>query len=262
MTTGTSTEQDRSPLPGTPSDDVQEVLDTGRCVVSTIFVSMCTRHPEGRDADYLHWHTFDHRPEQYRIESIRGSVRLVSTPECRAARAASDGRYDTVDHVMTYFFSDVVGLKPFNDLAVGLRIAERIPELLPSVERGVYRLEGKAAAPRIKVGADILAWWPFTGVYLLVEEGQGARQKLLDVPGVAGMWWGDTLPLDPSTDTADSRPMSTAQGVRITYCFLDDDPVATAPRIAEALHAPGGNVPLLAAPFYPVVGPDYARHLP
>jgi hypothetical protein len=190
---------------------------------------------------------------------------LVSTPECRAVRARSDARYDSVDHVMTYFFGDVAGLKEFNDLAVALRIAGRIPYLLPFVERGVYNLDGIAAAPRIRVGADVLAWWPFGGAYLLIEEGRAAISDLVDVPGVAGVWWGTSLPLEGDLDTADGRPMSSARDLQISYCFLDDDPVVTAPRISQALEKRwemAGTVPLLAAPFYPVVGPQYDRHLP
>ena len=44
------------------------------------FVSMATRHPDGTDAEYLHWHTLDHRPEQHRLSAVRASLRLVSTP--------------------------------------------------------------------------------------------------------------------------------------------------------------------------------------
>ena len=54
-------------LPGTPSDDVAGVLATGRGDIGTLFVSMARRHPEGRDAEYLRWHTLDHRPEQHRL---------------------------------------------------------------------------------------------------------------------------------------------------------------------------------------------------
>src|ERR1700756_5179684 len=108
-------------LPGTPSDEVDGVLATGRGEISTLFVSMSTRHPEGADADYLRWHTLDHRPEQHRLAAVRASLRLVSTSACRSARAASRGRFDAVDHVMTYFFTDPAGLGPFLDLAGALR---------------------------------------------------------------------------------------------------------------------------------------------
>lgn len=252
-------------LIGTPSDDVPQVLATGRCVISTIFVSMCTRDPEGRDAEYLRWHTFDHRPEQYRLQEVRGSLRLVSTPECRAARARSETRYDGVDHVMTYFFSDVTGLKEFNDLAVALGDAGRIPYLLPLVERGVYRLDGLAAAPRVKIGADVLPWSPLQGAYLLIEHGREPSRQLADVPGVAGAWWGSSAVLNLEFPTADARPMSSAEGLQITYCFLDQDPVATAELMAPVLErrwATGTVEPLLAAPFFAVVGYDCDRHLP
>ena len=38
-------------LPGTPSDEVAEVLAAGRGEITTLFVSMATRHPDGTDAD-------------------------------------------------------------------------------------------------------------------------------------------------------------------------------------------------------------------
>src|SRR4051794_39879327 len=157
--------------PGTPTDDADGVLAHGGCVVDLAYVSMSARHPEGRDAEYLRWHFSDHRPEQYQLDTIRASLRLVSTPECRDARAASDARFDATDHVMNYFFSDASGLKPFHDLGRELGKVGRIPELLPPVERGVYAFDGIAAAPRVKVGADVLPWWPATGVYLLIEQG-------------------------------------------------------------------------------------------
>ena len=158
-------------LPGTPSDEVDDVLATGRGDITTLFVSMATRHPDGADAEYLRWHTLDHRPEQHRLSGVRASLRLVSTPACRAARAASRDRYDAIDHVMTYFFSDPGGLDGFLDLAKALIGADRKLPLLPPVERGVYGVLNKSAAPRVKVGADVLPWWPVLGVYLLLERG-------------------------------------------------------------------------------------------
>ena len=112
-------------LPGRPSDDVAEVLATGGGDITTLFVSMATRHPDGTDAEYLRWHTLDHRPEQHRLSDVRASLRLVSTPACRSARAASTGRYDAIDHVMTYFFSDLGGMKGFLELSRALGDAGR-----------------------------------------------------------------------------------------------------------------------------------------
>src|SRR5436190_21270096 len=125
-------------LPGTPSDDIAGVLATGTGDITTLFVSMATRHPDGADAEYLRWHTLDHRPEQHRLSAVRASLRLVSTPACRAARAVQHGRLDDVDHVMTYFFSDTAGLEGFLTLSKALGAAGRKLALLPHLERGVY----------------------------------------------------------------------------------------------------------------------------
>ena len=146
-------------LPGRPSDDVAEVLATGGGDITTLFVSMATRHPDGTDAEYLRWHTLDHRPEQHRLSDVRASLRLVSTPACRSARAASTGRYDAIDHVMTYFFSDLGGMKGFLELSRALGDAGRKLPLLPPVERGIYEVGEKTASARVKIGADVLPWW-------------------------------------------------------------------------------------------------------
>src|SRR5580698_7225637 len=112
-------------LPGTPSDDVADVLATGDGDITTLFVSMATRHPEGTDAEYLRWHTLDHRPEQHRLSAVRASLRLVSTPACRAARAVRHERFDRIDHVQTYFFTDIAGLDGFLTLSTALGDAGR-----------------------------------------------------------------------------------------------------------------------------------------
>jgi hypothetical protein len=48
-------------------------LATGGGDITTLFVSMATRHPDGTDAEYLRWHTLDHRPEQHRLSDVRAS---------------------------------------------------------------------------------------------------------------------------------------------------------------------------------------------
>jgi len=90
---------------GTPSDVCPPILATGTTDARLVFLSLSRRGAVGRDAEYLAWHTMDHRPEQYRISGIRHSLRVVSTPECRAARAASVAEYDDVDHVVAYMFT-------------------------------------------------------------------------------------------------------------------------------------------------------------
>jgi len=219
---------------------------------------MATRHPEGTDADYLRWHTLDHRPEQHRLSAVRASLRLVSTPQCRAARAVTGTAHDAVDHVMTYFFTDPAGMEPFLALSKALGDAGRKLPLLPPVERGVYAVDDRSAAPRVKVGADILPWWPVLGVYLLLERGTATTRDLLDVDGVAGVWTATSLPVG-------ARLASAPVGQTISYCFLDDDPVRVAGRLAPVLDrrwSDTGVEPLFAAPMYPVVPHEWDRHVP
>ena len=237
-------------LVGTPSDQTPAILALGRADITTLYVSMSARHPEGRDADYLQWHSLDHRPEQHRLATLRASFRLVSTPACRTSRAVSHDRYDATDHLMTYLFSDVAALSGFGELAVALTDAGRVPYLLPVVERAVYRLQGSIAAPRIKAGADVLPWWPAKGMYVLIERAEASPAELSEVQGVAGVWWGGWLGVDARYTTTEDR------GLQISYCFLDEDPPSTAERLRPILEkrwAGRAIEPLFAAPFQLVV---------
>ncbi len=245
-------------LSGTASDQLPEVLATGATDIRTIFVSMSAREPVGKDAEYLEWHSLDHRPEQHRLAGLRLSLRLVSTPACRAARAVSDPRYDAVDHVMTYFFADGAAFDQFRVLSTALG-GDRRPFRLPSVDSGYFRLAGKVAARRAIAGADVIPWRPSRGVYIIVEQGAVASPAALtDIAGVAGIWWheGRAPPVSGFRDNT---------GLQLTYCFLDDDPVETAGRLRRPLEqrwASGKVVPLLAAPFQTLVPFEWGRHLP
>lgn len=245
-------------LEGTPSADLPDVLATGETAALYAFISLSACHPEGRDADYIAWHSLDHRPEQYRLPQLRNALRLASTPACRAARAASVGQYDDVDHVMTYMFTDAGGIPGFNALGGALNVAGRMPIRLPSVGYLTADLAGKAAADRAVAGADVIPWRPATGVYLIIEQGQASPVALVDVPGVAGVWWyqGNQAPAPYDYN---------AVGIQVTYCFLDAHPVATAEKLGEAMQArwASGEVKgLLAAPFFAIVPYEWDRYLP
>lgn len=244
-------------LAGTPSDQLPDVLAAGSTDASLLFVSMSARQAEGRDEEYLEWHSLDHRPEQHRIAGLRQSLRLVSTPACRALRAASTPQYDAVDHVMAYFFTGPDSLETFNALSDALP-AERRPLTLPGIEFGIYELAGKVAAPRAVSGADVLPWRPALGAFLLLERGVVPPGSLVDVDGVAGIWWFQGAAVD--------TPISVdRRGLQLSLGFLDDDPVEVAERMAAPLArrwGDGDSVPLLAAPFYDVVPFDWGRHLP
>jgi hypothetical protein len=244
-------------LSGAPSDELPHVLAVGAPDVEMIFTSLSAREQNGRDAEYLQWHSLDHRPEQYRIAGLRHSLRLVSTPACRAARAFSDARYSAVDHVMTYFFAAAAALDQFRALSEALA-GERRPFRLPSVDSNYFRLAGKVAARSARAGADVIPWRPARGVYLLIERGLASPASLVEIPGVAGIWWhqGGKSPAPGFPD---------AGGMQLSYCFLDEDPV----QVAERLRAPleqrwrsGAAAPLLAAPFYTLVPFEWQRYLP
>jgi hypothetical protein len=134
-----------------------------------------------------------------------------------------------------------------------------MPSLLPSIERGVYRLDGAIAAPRIKAGADVLPWWPAKGVFLLVEQGEAPASELIDVPGVGGAWWGG------AQTSAISEATTPNEGLQITYCFLDGEPAETAKQLRPVLEkrwARTGLKPLLAAPFHVSDPYQLDRYLP
>jgi hypothetical protein len=116
-----------------------------------------------------------------------------------------DERFDEADHLQSYFFTGLSAMDAFQDLNAALHAAGRSPYLLPLVERGVYRVDGMAASPRIKVGADVLLWWPVKGVYFMIERGGGPVADLLDVQGVGGALWGDAVPLKPPIATGTCR---------------------------------------------------------
>ena len=247
----------RRRLGGPPSDLLPDVLAAGSTDVTIVFVSMSARQPEGRDEEYLEWHSLDHRPEQHRLAGLRQSLRLVSTPACRSLRAASTSHYDAVDHVMSYFFTGPEALAPFQALSDAIP-AERRPLTLPNVEFGVYDLVGKVAAPDAVSGADVLPWRPARGTFLLLEQGSAPPGSLIDIEGVAGAWW--------HAGAAVHEPIrADHRGLQLTYLFLHDDPVDVAARLAPALSQRWKEtdvVPLLAAPFYAVVPFEWDRHLP
>ena len=244
-------------LSGIPSDQLPAVLATGVTDIRRIFVSMSAREPDGRDAEYLEWHSLDHRPEQYRVAGVRHSLRLVSTPACRAARAFSAAQYDAVDHVMTYFFSDAAALDQFGALSAALG-GERRPFRLPTVDAGYFNFSGKIAASHAIVGADVIPWRPARGVYLLVEQGAVSPEALTAIDGVAGIWWhtGDVPPLTGFRDNT---------GLQLSYLFLDKDPLEVAESLREPLlqrWVQGKITPLLAAPFQIPIPFEWDRYLP
>jgi hypothetical protein len=198
-------------------------------------VALGARAEDGDDAGYLAWHALDHRPELHRLPTLRASLRVVSTPACRAARAASAEPYDAVDHVMAYLFGSA-DTSAFAALGKELAEAGKVTRRIPSVGFGRWTHVGSVAAPHVVSGADTLPWRPALGAYLVI--GPEPVEDVL-VPGVAGAW---------SFEGDDGW---------LTWCFLDAEPVAVAERLAPKV----GDA-LLAAPFHTVEPWQWDRHLP
>ncbi|HEX7819538.1 MAG TPA: hypothetical protein VF463_02845 [Sphingobium sp.] len=245
-------------LEGTPSKQLPDVLATGASDVGFAFISLSGRETDGRDAEYIEWHSLDHRPEQYRLSEVRNSLRLVSTPECRAKRLVCESGFEAVDHVMTYLFTDPVGIPGFYKLGHALGEGGRMPLRLPSIGYLTGTLAGKVAAPGAVAGADVIPWRPAMGVYLLIEEGHLAADPLVEVEGVAGAWWYHGG-LAPSPFEGNHK------GRQMTYVYLDADPVLTADRLRPVLEErwqSGAIKPLFAAPFFAVIPYEWNRYLP
>jgi hypothetical protein len=230
--------------------------------------SMAARSETGDDAAYLEWHLLDHQPEQYQIRGLRHGQRWASTPACRAARAAASDRFAAVDHLTQYLFDDPVdqGLDDFLDLGADLRRRGRYPHRLPSVLLANFDLIAARAAPRVLVSAGVLPFRPNRGAYLILEADASARvaeaasdelEELIGVDGVAGAWV-----FAPGQRRADRFD---AAGLSLTLCYLDDEPVAVAERLAPLLAGrwQGSSIaPALAAPFETVRPWEWDRSLP
>jgi hypothetical protein len=233
----------------------------GTRVVASV-VSLSARSPAGEDAAYLAWHGLDHRPEQHRLAGLSHGDRWVSTPACRAARQASEARFDAMDHLVQYLVEDPLDatLDAFFSLGRALHDAGRMPLRLPPVELGGYRFTEAIAAPRALVGAAVLPWRPNRGIELMVEHGISAEPlgDLCEVEGVSGVW------SYAGTDAMHPR-LAPTEGLRLHVLYLDDDPVAVADRLRDPFArrwADDAVAPLLAAPMVTVVPFAWDRALP
>ncbi|MGH3577443.1 MAG: hypothetical protein ACRDU0_07800, partial [Mycobacterium sp.] len=205
------------------------------------FFSLSHRSPSGDDRPYLEWHHLDHMPEQYQLPGLIFAQRWASTPACRAARAAEEGDWSQVEHVVCYLMGNPVDETLDEFLTLGRHLAElgRFPRSLPSQYRGGLRLLEAHAAPRALISAEVVPFRPHRGVYLIVEaptdpaaQDEYLRRRhvelfpeLVSVPGVAGVWSYATTP-------SIRRPMFTDGQFRMTVCYLDEDPAAVAGRLA------------------------------
>lgn len=234
-----------------------------------------TRHSElGDDRPYLEWHQLDHMPEQYRLPGLVNGQRWASTPACRAARAAQEGDWAAVEHVVCYLMGDPVEETLDDFFSLGRQLAEmgRFPHRMPNHYKAGLALLEAHAAPGALVGPEVVPFRPNRGVQLVVEEPTGASgwddylrrthaevlPELLSTEGVAGAWVFARTP-------ALSHPAFSDGDHRITLCYLDDEPAEVAQRMAPLLRrawAGAPTRPLLAAPFESMMRWEWDRFAP
>jgi hypothetical protein len=213
-------------------------------------------------------------PEQYRLPGLVNGQRWASTPACRAARAAADGGWDEVEHVVCYLMGDPVTQTLDAFFALGRQLAEmgRFPHRMPSHYKAGLALLETHAAPRAMVGPEVVPFRPNRGVYLVVEEPTGADgwdeylrrthaevvPELLAADGVAGAWVFTTTPAVAHPAFSDGR-------YRFTVCYLDAEPAEVAGTLGAVLRRAWDGAPthpVLAAPFESMMHWDWERFAP
>ena len=249
-------------------DDGPAIAERGTGAVTAAVVSMSERHADGRDAAYLEWHMLDHLPEQYRLPGLRSGLRFVSTPECRAARAASVAPFDTVDHIVQYLFTDPVepALEAFFSLGAALRAAGRMPIALPRVQVGGWNAKPgrrRRSGPRGGCSAAVATDGGRLCRGRTARSGRRsgtlrrARTPRLGARGCRRMELvGCGTP---------AQRLETTAGLALIVCYLDGSPTDVASGLAPVLEdrwAGGRLTPLLAGPFEVVVPGEWDRHLP
>jgi hypothetical protein len=127
--------------------------------------------------------------------------------------------------VTLYLLAEPLGqtLEAFRALGQRLRAADRFHLHRRSHLSGAMEVSSMAAAPRALVSAEAVPYRPSTGAHVrLTREAAPPAASLLTVPGVAGAW------------------TFTGMDMHLTWCWLDDDPIAAGEAITSTAPAPPG----------------------
>ena len=192
--------------PGTPSDEVADVLATGRGDISTLFVSMAT--PPSRGARRRISALAHPRPPA-RTASAGRRARLAAVgvdagvPGRPRAERGALRRDRPRDDLLLHRPERTDG---FLELSTALGGADRKLPLLPPVERGVYKVteqDGRAASQGRRRRAAVVAG---RGRVPAAGDGRDAPADLVDVDGVAGVWSATSLAVDARLASAPRGP--------------------------------------------------------
>ncbi len=164
-------------------------------------------------------------PEQFPLRGIAYGQRWVSTPACRAVRAAASARLDPIHYMTLYLMTEPVDetLREFRQLGQELHDAGRFHLHRHAHLAGPFAFVSSVVAPRVLISAEAVPYRPHRGVYVVVREATAAGLDLNVVcatDGVVGVW-----------DFADDER-------RITVAWLDGEPL----QVAAALGPPVDGV--------------------
>jgi hypothetical protein len=205
-----------------------------------------TRPDEHRS--YNEWHMLDHMPEQYTLPGIVWGERWVSTPACRAARAASEPPLDAIHYVTLYLVAPPIdeSLVDFFRLGQELREKDRFHQHREAHLTGVHDIVVQSAAERVLVSPASIPFRPHLGVHVRVDAEvdeawlTGAHVRdLVDVPGVAGVWVFRRRPGPSDSLYPDAPPY-------VTLAWLDGPPLLAAQAIAAL---PDEGAPVFEGPL-------------
>ncbi len=149
------------------------------------------------------------------------------------ARAVDGPQLSAVHYMTLYLMAEPldVTLREFRALGAHLRTVGRFHAHRRARLSGPFDVTGMAAAPRVLVSGEAVAFRPNRGVYVVVRDGeepgdrrQAATAQLLAADGVAGVW--NFNAADRFTD------LGWKAGRRaITVCYLDLAPLDVAPAL-------------------------------
>ena len=191
---------------------------------------------------YNEWHMLDHMPEQYPLPGIAFGQRWVSTPACRAARAADGELLAPIHYVTLYLMTEPLDetLRDFMALGKELHELDRFHQHRRAPLSGPFAVDAARAAPRVLISDAAVPYRPNLGVYVVVAEGDEPgldTKSALDVPGVAGVWTFGSRD-DYAARWPTGRPT-------ISVCWLDAGPLEVAPELDGLLRGD----PTFAGPF-------------
>jgi hypothetical protein len=169
---------------------------------------------------YNEWHQLDHMPEQFPLRGIAYGQRWVSTPACRAARAASTELLDPIQYVTLYLMTEPVDetLRDFFALGKELHEQDRFHQHRKAHLSGPFSLVATAAAARVLISAEAVPFRPHRGIYVVVQPTDPLAMSVdaaVSMPGVAGTW-----------AFADEQ-------LRITVMWCDGDVLDVAARVGK-----------------------------